>query len=201
MSLTCADRPPISSDDPTLNSNSGFADLIFLPLKISNEWVYNYKNSQTGRTGLLTWKITGSSVVGGRTVFHLNQSLPAVGREQTLLLANRNDGLYAFGEISDSGVETVYSSPRIYLKYPLTVGETFVNWQGYSVKLIAVGKLINTGAGMFNALKYFLYEDTIKVGILFWVIDVGPAIMEKLSISQDSSTPLEINTLSRYTLN
>jgi len=95
MSLTCADRPPISSDDATLNSDSGFTDQILLPLKIGNEWVYNYKNSQTGRTGLLTWKITGSSVIGGRTVFHLNQSLPAVGRDQTLLLANRNDGLYA----------------------------------------------------------------------------------------------------------
>jgi len=69
------------------------------------------------------------------------------------------------------------------------------------VKLIAEGKLINTGAGTFHALKYFLYKDTIKVGILFWVIDVGPAIIERLSIGQNSSSPLEISTLSRYTLN
>lgn len=201
MNLTCADRPPISGEDPVLNSNSEFTGLTLLPLKIGNEWVYDYKNNQSGRTGLLTWKITGSSVVGGKTVFHLNQSLPVVGREQTLLLANRNNGLYAYGEISDGGVETIYSSPRIYLKYPLAVGERFVNWQGYSVKLIAEGKLINTGAGMFRTMKYFLYEDTIKVGVLFWVIDIGPAIMAKPSIDQNSYLPLEISTLSRYTVN
>ncbi len=201
MSLTCADRPPISGEDPTLNSNSDFTDLTLLPMKIGNEWVYNYKNNQSGITGLLTWKITGSSVVGGKTVFHLNQSLPVVGREQTLLLANRNNVLYAYGEISDSGVETIYSSPRIYLKYPLTDGETFVDWQGYTVELVADGKLIDTGAGTFNALKYFLYEDTIKVGIIFWVIDVGPAIMEKPSIDQNSFVAIEISTLSHYTLN
>ena len=201
MSLTCADRPPISSEDSTLNANSGFTDLTLLPLKIGNEWVYSYKNNQSRITGLLTWKITGSSIVGGRIVFHLNQSLPVIGREQTLLLASINNALYVYGEISDSGVETIYSSPRIYLKYPLAEGETFVNWQGYTVELVADGKLIDTGAGMFNALKYFLYEDTIKVGIIFWVIDVGLAIMEKPSIDQNSFVAIEISTLSRYTLN
>ncbi|MCH7619850.1 MAG: hypothetical protein IH880_08820 [Candidatus Marinimicrobia bacterium] len=170
-------------------------------MKIGNEWVYDYKNNQSGLTGLLTWKITGSSVVGGKTVFHLNQSLPVVGREQTLLLANQHDGLYVYGEISDTGVESIYSTPRMYLKYPLADGETFVNWQGYTVELVTDGKLIDTGAGMFNALKYFLYEDTIKVGIIFWVIDVGPAIMEKPSIDQNSFVAIEISTLSRYTLN
>ena len=201
MSLSCADRPPISSEDSTLNDDSEFTDLTLLPLRIGNEWVYSYKNNQSGIAGLLTWKITGSSIVGGRIVFHLNQSLPVIGREQTLLLASINNTLYVYGEISDSGVETIYSSPRIYLKYPLADGETFVNWQGYTVELVTDGKLIDTGAGMFNALKYFLYEDTIKVGIIFWVVDVGPAIMEKPSIDQNSFVAIEISTLSRYTLN
>ena len=201
MNLTCADRPPISGEDPVLNSNSEFTGLILLPLKIGNEWVYDYKNNQTGRAGLLTWKITGSSVVGGKTVFHLNQSLPVVGREQTLLLANRNNVLYAYGEISDSGVETIFSSPRIYLKYPVADGESFVNWQGYTVEFVTAGKLIDTGAGAFSALKYFLFEDSIRVGTLFWVIDIGPAIMKERSIDQNSFATLEISTLSSYTLN
>ena len=201
MSLSCTDRPPISSEDSTLNDDSEFTDLTLLPLKIGNEWVYSYKNNQSGITGLLTWKITGSSVVGGRIVFHLNQSLPVIEREQTLLLANINNALYVYGEISDSGVETIYSTPRIYLKYPLADGETFVDWQGYTVQLVADGKLIETAAGTFNALKFFLYEDTVRVGVIFWVIDIGPAIMEKPSIDENSFVAFEISTLSRYTLN
>ncbi len=202
LPLSCGDRPlePEEDSDYIPNTVPQYTDL--LALKVGNRWTYDYENKKLGITGKSRWEITGTRKVRNETRHLLRQTLPAINFNQTLILSAKSDCIYVTGFINSVGSETTYSSPRYYIKYPIDVGTSFTNWQGFQYELKAIGKIIETDAGIFdNVIKFFIYDGEKSEGVLFWVNKVGPIVILKNSLKSGDPIPLEKRSLSNYQLN
>ena len=200
--LSCGNRPLEPEDNLSNVSNAAPIYNDLLTLKIGNRWTYDYENKKLGITGKSRWEITGKRKVGNEIRYLLRQSLPVINFIQTLILSAKSDGIYVTGFVNTAGSETTYSSPKYYIKYPIDVGTSFTNWQGFRYELKAVGKKIHTDAGAFeDVIKFFIYDGEKNEGVLFWVNKVGAVLMLKNSLNYGDPIPLEIRSLSNYHLN
>ena len=133
-------------------------------MKVGNEWIYKYKSYSTSLTGSLSWKIIEKRDLVNQTVYLLKQTLAVTGLNRTLIVSNKSRGIYVHGVINSTGFETTFSSPSPLLIFPIEIGESFTNWEGLKVVLIADGKWVGTDAGTFKTLKYHIYKNNIEVG-------------------------------------
>lgn len=197
---TCTDRTSVSVDEnDDTQANSDLSAL--LPLKVGNQWRYNYEDNSNGISGSLTWEIIEKRDLDGQTGYLLKQTLSVTGLNRTLIISRKSGGIYVNGVINSTGNETIYTSPRPFLKYPIEVGASFINWEGLEFVLIAVGKSVGTDVGTYSSLKYHLYKNNVEVGTWFWIRSIGAARLIKNNPDSNSTLSGGISILSSFQIN
>lgn len=133
-----------SKDSPTDST----ANNILMPLTIGNYWKYADIDSTrfTDKVQYYTIRVNRDTLINDIKYFIINRDSSIINYQSLML--NRENGL---NSVSDSG------KPYLVYKYPVQVGEVFIN--GFdtrltNIKVISIDTLVKTNAGNFRCVHY-----------------------------------------------
>jgi hypothetical protein len=163
-----------------------------MPLNKGNLWIYYAERFDSlGNVYFSTYyyeTIIGDSTIGNDKAFvKRNASM----RSRSELLLNTKDGLSVLQKDSSKGIA---------FKYPLNVGETYINKDFDTVKLTASDKEITTKAGSFKCLEYEVKSSVFRQ--LYYVCPgVGIIRKDEYLLVDGADMPLMRSQLTKYVIN
>lgn len=190
LSLIMMISIPACSKQKTTEPDAGNHIHQIIPLAIGNTW--NYETSEVlyaceeGELECQPYPLNNELehyITDSLQVDYEGENFPIFVSEdeiyafQKFAIRNTADGLIEYGDIG--GDQTIDYDPKLIVKYPISVGETWFDQDGFYQKqyrCISQNEEMTTPAGTFNCYVYELIDDQMEEGDFikyYYAVDVG----------------------------
>ena len=154
LTIGCSTKSPLEPEIPNI-----------MPLKVGNSWdyllsTYDAFGNET-QVGSIIETVMGRVSIDSEAWFLL-EDISTSSDTETYYLANRRDGSWARDSIN--------ASPELYIKYPMSVGDTFEMGGflgGGAVEVVSLDETVVVPAGSFKCVHFLNDGATLKIHIYF----------------------------------
>lgn len=150
-----------SGDDDDDNDTASPSSI--MPLEIGNFWTWTFENIEE------TWTVSEETTLQGVDVYKVTVTSQQ-NEDYALYFRNEEDGLYAVGSDFE-----FFDPPRLYIKYPVDLGEDFIDGWSFNYTVVSLTETVTVPAGTFTeCIKYEArYPGGDLVSIEYWKPGVG----------------------------
>ncbi|MFC1852413.1 hypothetical protein ACFL27_19620 [candidate division CSSED10-310 bacterium] len=165
------------------------------PLEEGNTWTYIDEDEQWTMTVNGTQDVDGTETK--RVDVNWLDTETYYSDFWTYFFKNHEDGMYYYGTEYQGDIDT--TSPRLWVKYPVSDGESFVDGWGNTYRVMSLSEQVTVPAGTFTCIKFECRNDDGNLYTYeYWAPNVG--YIKSLDINSNGTT-FDDDLLTSYSLN